>query len=459
MDKDKLVRTAKIRLSQLNFWHYCKLMAPEFYKDSRPFLKSICDEFQDFYNSKDTVMIVNVAPRHGKSRTATLFSQWLFGVDKHNKIIIGSYNSRLSSTFSKGVRDTIMETTLDPNRITYHDIFPNTVVKRGDGAVNNWSLEDSYSNYLATSPGGTVTGFGAKTMIIDDLVKNSYEAYNDRILDEHFEWYTKTMLSRLENGGKVIIIGTRWSDKDLSGRLIEYYNDKGVSFRHIKIAAFEEGKILCDEILSLESYLDRVDLMGEDIANANYNQICSNKKGRLLTKFVEYGTMPEFEEICSYTDTADTGEDNLCHIVYGRLNDDAYILDVIYTDEGMSITEKLVANSILEYNVDVADIESNNGGRGFSRAVEKIVRDADNYDVHFNNFHQSDNKEARILSNSNYVQNHIFYPNNFKNRYPNFYKEISEYMRTGKNKHDDGIDVLTGIAEKLSADKRKVLFY
>lgn len=139
----------------------------------------------------------------------------------------GSYNDTLSTMFSKNVRNTIQEVKADKNKIVFSDIFPGVNIKQGDGAMNLWSLEGGYNNYLATSPGGTATGFGCSLMIIDDLIKNAEEAYNANVLDKHWEWYSQTMLSRLEEGGKIIIIMTRWVSGDLAGRAIEHYKAEG----------------------------------------------------------------------------------------------------------------------------------------------------------------------------------------------------------------------------------------
>lgn len=135
----------------------------------------------------------------------------------------GSYNETLSTNFSKDVRDTIAKEKGDDTKIVYSDIFPNVKIKKGDGAMNMWSLENGYNNYLATSPTGTATGFGASIMIIDDLIKSSMEAYNADVLEKHWQWYTNTMLSRLEEHGKIIIVMTRWHSLDLAGRALEHY--------------------------------------------------------------------------------------------------------------------------------------------------------------------------------------------------------------------------------------------
>ena len=162
-------------------------------------------------------MIVNLPPRHGKSRTAGLFVEWLLGRNHNEKIMTGSYNETLSTTFSKNVRNAIQEEKADNDKIIYSDIFPGVQIKRGDGSMNLWSLTDGYNNYLATSPSGTATGFGCTWMIIDDLIKSAEEAYNETILEKHWDWFVNTMLSRLEENGKIIIIMTRWATGDLAG--------------------------------------------------------------------------------------------------------------------------------------------------------------------------------------------------------------------------------------------------
>ena len=145
--------------------------------------------------------------------------------------MIGSYNETLSETFSKDVRNRIDTQTLDPRVIVYKDIFPDVRIKKGDGAVTRWSLEGQHASYLSTSPTGTATGFGADYLIIDDLIKSALEANNANVLQGHWDWFTNTMLSRLEEGGKIIVIMTRWHTQDLSGRILKEYANKKI--RHI----------------------------------------------------------------------------------------------------------------------------------------------------------------------------------------------------------------------------------
>lgn len=449
---------AKCELSRRSFWYYCKTKAPDFYKEDREYLKNQCNELQDFLNSDDQLMVINEPPRHGKSRTVGCFVEWVLGSDHTQKIMTGSYNETLSTTFSKGVRNTISEVKADESKIVYSDIFKNTKIKYGDGAMNLWSLEDGYNNYLATSPGGTATGFGASLMIIDDLIKRAEEANNADVLDKHWSWFTDTMLSRLEEGGKIIIVMTRWHSEDLAGRALKYFAELGWKIRHINYRARSlDGKMLCEEILSEKSYYDKKRIMGDEIFSANYDQEPIDIKGRLYTSFKTYTELPKdasghiLGTVKNYTDTADTGDDYLCSINYIEYNKEAYVINVLYTKAGMEITEPDTARMMYEDKVNVADIESNNGGRGFARNVERILRETYHTNhTSINTFHQSRNKQSRILSNSTWVMNHVYFPVNWKDKWSEYHDSMVKYQKEGKNAHDDAQDATTGVAERVN---------
>lgn len=463
ISNDEIIKQAKLELARREFFFYCHLKAPDFYKYDREYLIDLCNNMQEFYEGDDEVLIINLPPRHGKSRTAGLFVEWILGKDQTEKIIAGSYNETLSTEFSKDVRGDIQEIKADEDKIVFSDIFPNVRIKRGDGAMNLWSLENGRNNYLATSPTGTATGFGCSLLIIDDLIKNAEEAYNENKLSSHWDWFTKTMLSRLEGKRKQIIIMTRWSSGDLAGRALEYYKEEGKKIKHItKKALQDDGTMLCDEVLNHKAYKSIIRAMGPEIASANYQQEPIDLKGRLYSSIKTYETLPKdakgnllFTTIKNYTDTADTGSDYLCSINYGTYEKEAYVLDIIYTKEPMEVTEPLLANSLYDYRVNEADIESNNGGRGFARSVERILREKYRSNkTKINWFHQSKNKQARILSNSTWVMDHIYFPKNWMDRWPEFAKAILTYQKEGKNKNDDGPDTLSGIAEKNNNAKR-----
>ncbi|MFD2692618.1 phage terminase large subunit, partial [Sporolactobacillus shoreicorticis] len=439
---NKIRQGAQIELARRDFFEYCHLKAPEFFKYSRKHLIEVADELQRFSESTDDVLVLNEPPRHGKSRTAGNFVEWMLGNHPDLKIMAGSYNETLSTTFSKNVRNTIQEIKADPDRVVYSEIFPGVRIKQGDGAMNLWSLDGHFSNYLATSPTGTATGFGADYFIVDDLIKNASEAYNANVLNGHWDWFTNTMISRLESGGKIILIMTRWHTLDLAGRALTELPVKGYRVRHVNLKALQDdGSMLCDEILTREEYERKTKTMGADIAAANYQQEPIDVKGKLYSSFKTYqaSSLPVFKRIASYTDTADEGADYLASFIFGEtFDDEAYILDTIFTKDAMEITEPLLAKKIHGNKVNLAWIESNNGGRGFARSVERILRQKYRSNkAKISWFHQSKNKIARILSNATWVMDHVYFPEGWRNKWPKLYKALTGYQKEGKNEHDD----------------------
>ena len=448
-----LQQQLKIELSRREFWQYCKLTSPDFYSNDRVFLHDLADKLQWFVEeAEQQIMVVNMPPRHGKSRTATKFVQWLFGkygIDK--KVMTGSYNETLSGTFAKAVRDVIAEKPTE-GILTYGDIFPGTKIKYGEAAAQKWSLDGSQQDkYLATSPTGTATGFGCNIMIIDDLIKNSEEAYNESVLQKQIDWFNNTMLSRTENDFKIIIIMTRWSSNDLAGyELANYYNVVHINYKAVQ----DDVTMLCEAILSYKDYKIKTKNMNKDIVLANYQQEPIDVKGRLYSHIKTYTDIPRdskgnnlFKYILNYTDTADTGSDYLCSICYGMYESTYYILDVLYTKEPMEVTEPATAQMLTNNNVGNALIESNNGGRGFSRNVIRELKALGNTHTKIQWFFQSKNKTSRILSNSTGVMQNVLFPVNWEDRWPDFAEAIRKYQKEGKNAHDDAPDALTGVYE------------
>jgi predicted phage terminase large subunit-like protein len=179
----------------------------------------------------------------------------------------------------------------------------------------------------------------------------------------------------------------------------------------------------------------------------------SSKEGMLYSAFKTYKDLPQIKQIKNYTDTADTGTDKLCSIVYGipfGSDRHIYIIDVLYTPDPMEVTEGLTIDLFNNNKVSKAKIESNNGGRGFARVVKEGVN------THVTWFHQSNNKESRIFSNSAQVNDRVVMPRDWALRWPDFYNDVSKYKKMFKaNKFNDAPDVLTGIVEeeKLTTGK------
>lgn len=453
---DITIRELELERARISFWHFCNLLYPKFFKKERTYLREFCGTLEHFVLDSDKPFcVINLPPRHGKSFVAQCLTAWILGLDPLYRIMTGSYNEDLSGTFSKTVRN-LIQTEKVGDAIVYSDIFPETRIKYGDAQSKRWATEaQAQTSYLATSPNGTATGFGCDFLICDDLIKNAEDAYNENTLESIWKWFTDTMLSRLEGKRKTIIIMTRWAEKDLAGHILEAFGDQ---VELIIYRAETDGKMLCDEILDRNAYGFLKREMSLDILEANYNQTPVDVQGRLYREFKEWETLPTGSDggrlgvLMNYTDTADTGSDYLCSINYLVYEKEAYVTDLVFTNEPMEVTEPAVAELFYSGDVSQAVIESNNGGRGFARNVGDLLRQK--YQTNRTTITpqtQSKNKISRILTSSAWVQNHVYMPLGWRQRFPEFYKQVMNYQRKGKNAHDDAVDVLAAIFESITA--------
>ena len=126
-------------------------------------------------------------------------------------------------------------------------------------------------------------------------------------------------------------------------------------------------------------------------------------------------------------------------------------MDVLYTAKPMEYTEPKTAEMLTKHAVELAVVESNNGGRGFARNVEKQARLMGNNKTRIKWFHQSQNKAVRIFTHSAEVQN----PRGWAQMWPDFYQALTHYMKVGKNAHDDAPDALTGTVEQRPITGKK----
>lgn len=470
---------------------FCCLLAPEFYKGDRWHLKLICETLQALYERRltgrhfrhlcdliaptwyvlsvdwnrlepdkiYTRIMENIPPRSGKSRTLIMFCEWILGKSVRNRIITCSYNDDLAGDFSRYTRDGIMVQKNLPTQIVYSDIFPNSRISKGNASFMQWSLEGQFFNYKGAGIQGSITGKGGNCTIVDDPIKSAEEAFNELNLDKQWQWYTGTFLSRLEDegeGGIEIVNMTRWAKKDICGRILS-----GPEAHEWIILSMEacsvDGQMLCPSILSEKKYKSLKLNMDPVIFEANYHQQPVDIQGKLYQQILTYTDLPcdeagnlLTERVISYTDTADTGNDYLCCICGHVYKGEGYVTDIYYTKDGMEITEPATADMLFNNGVTEAVIESNNGGKGFARKVEDIIWEKhQTRHVGVRWFHQSANKISRILTGATFIMQHIYFPINWKDKWPDFYTAITTYQKEGKNKNDDGPDCLTGFGDLI----------
>lgn len=451
----RVQRELAIRNAQDNFWSFCQILHD--YKNSYEHLILLCDTLQKFFENKlldennkpYRKLMINMPPRFFKTRTMILFCSWILGKNKDLTIISTSYSDDLATEFSRFTRDEIQREKNLSYDIVYSDIFPDTKIKQGDASASKWSLEGRHFTYLGAGFGASITGKGAKIAIIDDQIKNYEEANNEMLLDKKWEWYVGTFKSRFEEGVKEIIVMTRWTNKDICGRILEDEIESKQWFV-LKMEAKMEDKMLCPEMLSEESYNEKKRLMPDDVFQANYHQVTIEKKGLLYQQFKEYIDLPlTFSGRYCFVDPADQGDDSFVGICGIQRIRDFYITDILHTKEAQEVTQKLLGDMIIRNNIYQIWIESN-FGRAFSILLDKYLREKKYFKYQIFPFHQESNKMSRILTNAANVENQIYYPQLWNIRFPEFHREIKSFMRSKKNKHDDAADCLTMIVEHIN---------
>ncbi len=147
-------------------------------------------------------------------------------------------------------------------------------------------------------------------------------------------------------------------------------------------------------------------------------------------------------------DTADGGGDYLAAVFFRAVGMKLFIVDIVFTAESMEKSEPLTAETAIRHGCTRMYIESNSGGGGFGRAVQRIMAESGYTGCQFEMFHQMENKVSRILSNATSVSNSILMPDDWAYRWPAAYRELTSMGRSGKWLHEDLGDAITGALEK-----------
>ena len=234
--------------SKTNFLQFVDKMWPDFIMGRHH--RIMAEAFEDVASGKCKRLIVNMPPRHTKSEFASyLLPAWFLGQFPHKKVIQTSHTAELAVGFGRKVRNLV-------GQAEYKDIFPETALQIDSKAAGRWNTSKG-GDYFAIGVGGAVTGKGADLLIIDDP-HSEQEAtlaeINPDIYDKTYEWYTSGPRQRLQPGGAIVVVMTRWSKRDLTGQVIKSSMQRdGEEWRVIEFPAImPSGNALWPEFWSLE---------------------------------------------------------------------------------------------------------------------------------------------------------------------------------------------------------------
>jgi hypothetical protein len=201
----------KREAAQKDFLKFVKTVWPEFIEGKHH--KIYAEKLNRIASGELKRLIVNMPPRHTKSEFAShLFPAFFMGRHPTAKLIQTTHTGELAIRFGRKAKNLIESE-------EYNSVFPHVTLAADSKAAGRWESNHK-GEYFAAGVGGAITGRGADLLIIDDP-HSEQDALSPTVLESHYEWYTSGPRQRLQPGGAIVLVMTRWSVKDLTGKLLE----------------------------------------------------------------------------------------------------------------------------------------------------------------------------------------------------------------------------------------------
>ena len=307
--RDRVEKTwlQHIKLCQDNFLYFVKEVWPEFIfrKTNKPSRwghhQIIANEFTTISNDSKGRLIVNMPPRHTKSEFASVyFPAWMMGRNPKMKLMQVSHNTELATRFGSKVRNLLASP-------EYAQIFGDVRLREDAKAKGKWETNHG-GEYFAAGVGGAITGRGADLLIIDDP-HTEQDSLSEGAMERAYDWYTSGPRQRLQPGGSIVLVMTRWAEDDLTGRLLKAQKEpKADKWKQISFPAImPSGEPVWPEYWSFDE-LEKVKA-SLTIRNwsAQYMQEPTSEEGAIIKRDwwqVWKGGLPHLKHVIQSYDTA-----------------------------------------------------------------------------------------------------------------------------------------------------------
>ena len=247
----RLQEVEKSEKAQKNYLEFVKVLWPDFIEGAHH--RIFAQKLQDVADGNLKRLIVNMPPRHTKSEFASnYFPAWLVGRNPKVKIIQTTHTGELAMNFGRKMRNLI-------DSAEYKKIFPKAALSPDSKSAGRWTTTQG-GEYFAAGVGGAITGRGADLLIIDDP-HSEQDALSDASMENAYEWYTSGPRQRLQPGGAIVIVMTRWSERDLTAKVLKQqsFDSMADQWEVIEFPAVmgkgDEEKALWPEFWKLEELL------------------------------------------------------------------------------------------------------------------------------------------------------------------------------------------------------------
>ena len=426
-------------LARRSFYHFCRYYDRDFVH-ARPFVKDICEAFQEVEDKKIKSLSVSLPPRAGKSYITSLFCAWTLGKNPDKSVMRNACTATLFLKFSYDVRAILKDE-------RFKRVFPDVSLSDDKANLQGWNTNKSKQvGYFGAGVGGTIIGFGASNVAItDDLYRGIEDALSDTVNDRIIQWKESTHDSRFETGCARIDIGTRWSVKDIIGNGIESnIYDKSI----IVSALDDQGNSFCEAVMTTDEYKQVQKRTAKEIWLAEYQQQPIDIEGRLFSdykrinqkEFDEFIVNNQVEGTLAYIDVSDTGMDYTAMAIAAIVKNQTYIVDYVFNRDNTDLTIPQCAALLNKWNVSYCRVESNNMGAMFARNLQNLTK------TKILQVANTTNKITRIIMQSAFISQRMQFVVKEEQQCLTFIENMLSFSKEGKNKHDDAPDCLAGLS-------------
>lgn len=435
-----------------------------FYLPRRKHILPFVRDLQDLVDDKLDELFLSCPPRIGKSSLLMFFVTWIIGRDSERSNLYSAYSDTITSAFYSGV----LEVLNDPTTYLWHDIFPKAkiVATNSKNETINIDRNKRYASLTCRSLYGTLNGScDADGMLIsDDLLSGIEEALNKDRMITAWGKVDNNLLSRAKGSAKILWCGTRWSMTDPIGlRIDTIMNNEKFKNRRVKIinipALNENDESNFDYMygvgFSTELYHQRRASFerNNDMASwlAQYMGEPIERDGAVFSPddFRYFnGVLPDGDpdRIFTAIDPAWGGGDFVAGPIICKYGNDLYVVDVVYDNGDKRITQRLVADKIIEHNIAAVQVEATKTTEEYANGIETILSE---YSRKVNLTTKTatqtkGGKQQRIFDKAPDIRDRMIFLENGKRSkaYQLFMQNVFSFKMVGKNKNDDAPDSL-----------------
>ena len=306
--EDRLLKL-QLRLAQLekqescreNFLDFVTTMWPDFISGRHH--RIIAEKLERVARGELKRLIINMAPRHTKSEFASfLFPAWMMGKNPSMKIIQATHTTELAVNFGRKTKNLI-------DSDEFKTVFPEVKLAVDSKASGRWDTSRG-GMYYAVGVGSNLAGRGGDLVIIDDP-HSEQTAMSNSGFDDAWDWYTGGPRQRLQPGGSIVLVQTRWSEKDMTGQLLRAMakDDLADQWEVVELPAiFEDGTSCWPEFWSLEDLTAVRASIPPSKWNAQYQQRPTGEENAIIKRewwnMWEKKEVPQLEYVIQSYDTA-----------------------------------------------------------------------------------------------------------------------------------------------------------